>query len=112
MSEQATDTHAPAQSPILTRSLNALGVGLLVGVLAIGGTLGIRHFVFEPVEQENAFIEVAGSNDEELRAKSYDELIDLKQNVYRFADRPGMYSVAWDEGRRIERAITAKKLHR
>lgn len=114
MSEQTTDTqtHEPAPSAVLTRSLNALGIGFLIGVLAVGGFLGIRHFVFEPVEQEDAFILFAGSTDEELRAKSYDELIDLKQNVYRFADQPGMYGAAWDEGRRIERAIATKKLHR
>lgn len=113
MSEQTTNSQTREPAPtVMTRALNALGISVVVGVLAVGGTLGLRHFAFEPREQKAAFMLVAGSTDEELRAKSYDELIDLKQKVYHFADRPGMDNVAWDEGRRIERAITAKKLHR
>ncbi|QOD06074.1 hypothetical protein [Pseudarthrobacter sp. BIM B-2242] len=116
MSEQTgtdTETREPAPSPILTRSLNALGVGIVVGVLAVAGFLGIRHFLYEPLEQRAAFVEVASSTDEELRGKSYDELIDLKQYVFKLAAHaPGMTTPGLEQSRRLDRAIASKTLDR
>lgn len=108
----ATETHEPVQSTIASRSLNALGVGVLVGVLAVGATLGLRHFVFEPIEGKDAFIQVAQASEKELSAKSYDELIGLKLKLYHYQDQPGMYGPAHDAGLRVERAINAKDLYR
>lgn len=115
--DQSTDTFEPStteaneqsQSAVLPRALTALWVGFIGGVLLVGGTLGVRYFVFEPMEQKAAFIEVVSSSNEEPRAKSYDELIDLKANVHRFSGRMGMYLLSMDQEDRIDRAIATKR---
>lgn len=105
-----TDANEAAHSAVRSRAINALGVGLLAGALAVGGAIGVRYFVFEPQEQRSAYIQVISSSDAELRAKSYDELIDLEANVNGFGSRaPGMLMTAADQELRIERALTAKR---
>lgn len=113
---EPTTTNEPAgievestHSTVRPRIPLALGVGFFVGVLAVGGTLGLRHFVYEPMEQKAAFIEVVSASNDELRAKSYDELIDLKSNVYNFSGRTGMLLLSMDEEERIDRAIATKR---
>ncbi|MDJ0459922.1 hypothetical protein PUN71_022195 [Arthrobacter sp. NQ7] len=94
----------------MARALNSLGVGVAVGVLAVGSTIEVRHFVFEPGEQKSAYIQVVGASDAELRAKSYEELIDLEANVSRFGhSAPGLYMSSLDQEDRIERALTDKR---
>lgn len=114
MPEQTATTETTEQSPssTMTRALNSLGIGFVIGVLAVGGTLGLRHFVFEPIEGKDAFIQVARASEKELSTKSYDELLDLKTKLYHFQDQPGMYGPAYDAGVRVERAINNKDLHR
>lgn len=104
---EATERSAPST---VTRALNSLGVGFVIGALTVGGTLGVRYFFFEPQEQEPAYIQVMSASDAELRAQSYEELINLKANVSRFGSRtPGMLMPAVDQEDRIERAMTAKR---
>jgi hypothetical protein len=95
---------------VVTGVLSAVGFLALAAIVVAGASLGLRHSIFEPIEEKAAFETVVESTDEELAARPLGELLTLTDQVHEYRwDHPGAYSLAEDAKDRLEKIIWAKQ---